>query len=111
MWEISAAYSDKGGWKPPASVLGGAVPPVLLRHVGYSHKVAGSEPQLVRVHGHVVPQGLGVRKILFFDHLCTTVTPAQITKGQSIINQMINTILQADGGKNETNDRKQAEHI
>lgn len=84
MWEISAAYSDKGGWKPPASVLGGTVPPVLLRHVGYSHKVTGSEPQLVRVHGHVVPQGLGVRKILFFDHLCTTVTSTQITKGQSI---------------------------
>lgn len=55
-----STYSDKAGGEPGLSVGPPSPPPVCVRSIKHTDNIPSFESQLLLLHGHMVPESLGI---------------------------------------------------
>lgn len=55
-----STYSDKAGGEPGLSVGPPSPPPVCVRSIKHTDNIPSLESQLLLLHGHMVPESLGM---------------------------------------------------
>lgn len=66
---LSGSYPDEAGGEPALAVHDATPPPLLVGGIHYFDDIARLEAQLLVVHGHMVPEGLGVDDAAVADQL------------------------------------------